>query len=433
MPLGWDGLLGQPFNTLIIVANDRKNIQGGKLAALEGRDCYFQEPDKQCIYHNMAFPRGTTQTAREVIAAYQSTFRKNAALIPLVWALGAHIKCVMGFYPHLKLQADKGAGKSILTEAMQSTLGFQMLSGQMLKTDHRRRASVSYTSQPVGWNEISKQTKQVLSDADALLQSTYQFEFTRIGQTLRPYLMSAPVLLAGEEVDFASLQSKICVSTLTVEKQGPKLPRNLAQFPVWQWLLFLEKIDPERIRQMHALRIDDCTERSRADPRDATAVRMIENYAALLTTWDLLCEFAGINLREGGFIKDLMGEMNAHISETDGIRLPWVFIMEILLSEIESDQFKHSYTWDEIMDEAGNTHVALMLRPSHVMDHLSTAPYLRAKFDALPIKTGRVFKSQLMSSGVVVCDDVTHVIGRHTTPGGYQPGTPGALGAVCDA
>jgi hypothetical protein len=28
MPLGWDGLPGQPFNTLIIVANDRKNIQG---------------------------------------------------------------------------------------------------------------------------------------------------------------------------------------------------------------------------------------------------------------------------------------------------------------------------------------------------------------------------------------------------------------------
>ncbi|GHU17811.1 hypothetical protein FACS189475_02240 [Betaproteobacteria bacterium] len=419
-PLQYQRMLSILERTADLNAREAVNFiglawRGGKLAALEGRDCYFQEPAKQCLYHNMVFPRGTAQAAREVIAAYQATFRKNAALIPLVWALGAHIKCVIGFYPHLKLQADKGAGKSILTEAMQSTLGFQMLSGQMLKTDHRRRASVSYTSQPVGWDEISKQTKQVLSDADALLQSTYQFEFTRIGAALTPYLMSAPVLLAGEEVDFASLQSKICVSTLTVEKQGPKLPRNLTQFPVWQWLLFLEKIDPERIRQMHALRIDDCTERSRADPKDATAVRMIENYAAILTAWDLLCEFAGINLGEDGFIEDLIGEMNAHLGETEGLRLPWVFIMEILLSEIDSEQFKHPYTWDEITDEAGNAHVALMLRPSHVMDHLSTAPHLRVKFDALPIKTGRVFKSQLMNSGVVVCDDVTRVIGRHRT------------------
>ncbi|MDR1934270.1 MAG: toprim domain-containing protein [Candidatus Accumulibacter sp.] len=386
--------------------------RGGQL---EGRDCYFTEPAKQCLYHNMVFPRGAIPAAREVIAAYRATFRKSAALIPLVWALGAHIKCVIGFYPHFKLQAGKGAGKSILTEAMQSTLGFQMLSGQMLKTDHRRRASVSYTSQPVGWDEISKQSKQVLAEADALLQCTYQFEFTRIGAALTPYLMSAPVLLAGEEVDFASLQSKLCVSTLTVEKQGPRLSRNLPQFPVWQWLLFLEKIDPERIRQTHALRIDDGTEKSRADPQDATAVRMIENYAAILTAWDLLCEFAEINPGEGGFIEDLMSEMNAHISETDGLRLPWVWIMEILLSEVDSEQFKHPHIWDEIMDEAGNRQVALMLRPSHVMDHLSTAPHLRAKFDALPIKSGRVFKSQLMSNGVVIADDVERVIGGHRT------------------
>ncbi|MHA6895566.1 hypothetical protein ACQUJT_15995 [Ralstonia pseudosolanacearum] len=36
------------------------------------------------------------------------------------------------------------------------------------------------------------------------------------------------------------------------------------------------------------------------------------------------------------------------------------------------------------------------------MDHLAAAPHLRPKFDALPIKTARVFKQQLLQSGVVV-------------------------------
>jgi hypothetical protein len=414
-PQQYQRMLSLLERTADLTARDAVNFvglawRGGHLAALEGRDCYLQEPAKQCLYHNMVFPRGTPQAAREVIAAYQATFRKNAALIALVWALGAHLKCVIGFYPHFRMQAGKGAGKSILTEAMQRTLGFQMLSGQMLKTDHRRRASVSYTSHPVGWDEISKQSKTVLAEADALLQSSYRFEFTRVGAALTPYLMCAPVLLAGEEVDFNSLQSKLCQTTLTVEKQGRPIPRDLPPFPVWQWLLHLEKIAPEHIRQRHAERIDDCVERGRADPRDATARRMVENYAALLTAWDLLCEFADIGADEGGFIDDLMSEMNGHISETDGIRLPWVWIMEILLSEIESDQFKHPYKWDEIPDAAGKTHVALLLHPAHVMDHLSTAPHLRGKFDALPIKNGKVFKSQLLESGVVIRDGMERTI-----------------------
>ncbi|MDR1890025.1 MAG: toprim domain-containing protein [Zoogloeaceae bacterium] len=443
-PMLYQRMVNIMERTADLSARDAVNFIGlawraGKLAALEGRDCYLQDPDKQCLYHNMVFPRGTQQAAREVIAAYQATFQHNAALIALVWALGAHLKCVIGFYPHFKMQADKGAGKSILTEAMQRTLGFQMLSGQMLKTDHRRRASVSYTSHPVGWDELSKQSKTVLAEADTLLQSTYRFDFTRVGAALTPYLMCAPVLLAGEEVDFASLQSKLCVTTLSVKKQGPILPRDLPAFPVWQWLLFLERTGPERIRQTHQRRIADCAQGCRAGQNDAITKRMMENYAAILAAWDLLTEFAGISPDCGGFVDDLTVEMNGHIGETDGMRLPWVWIMEILLSEIESDQFKHPYTWDTVTPQPRNTstnappmgytagageaaanaagapHVALLLRPAHVMDHLSTAPHLRAKFDALPIKSGRVFKNQLMSSGVVVGEELERTIRGHRT------------------
>ncbi|MCT7315251.1 toprim domain-containing protein [Ralstonia sp. CHL-2022] len=372
----------------------------GELAAMEGSDCYFLEPHKQCLYHNMAFPRGSRQNARAVIAAYQSTFHSNAAAIALVWGLGAHLKTVLGFYPHLQMQAEKGSGKSKLLESLQTTLAFQVLSGQMLKTDHRRRASVSWTSHPVGWDEFSKLPKMVLSDIDGLLQSTYRFEFTRVGAALTPYLMCAPVLLAGEEVDVESLQSKICRTSLSVAKQGDIIPHTLPQFPVWEWLQFIAQIDPARIRDLHAAFLDVCKKRSRAEASDATARRMMENYAAIMTAWALLAEFAEIDVDQGAFVDDALAEMNAHIAETNGSRQPWVWIMEILLSELDAGRYQYPFTWDTIQTDSGRE-MALFLRPSHVMDHLSTAPHLRPKFDGLPIKTARVFKQQLLQSGVV--------------------------------
>lgn len=390
----------------------------GQLAALEGNDCFFTEPQKQCLYYNITFPRGTQQQARQVIQAYQATFHGNAAAIAMAWALGAHLKNVIGFYPHFEMQADKGSGKSKLLESMQASFGFQVLSGQMLKTDHRRRASVSYTTNPVGWDEFSKLPKAVLTDIDGLLQSTYRFEFTRVGATLTPYLMCAPVLLAGEEVDIQSLQSKVCRSRLTVEKQGAIIPHSLPQFPLWNWLQFLATVQPERIREEHHAMVAFCRKHSRAGEGDATSNRMMENYAAILAAWRLLCEFADIDQGQGRFIQDLLAEMNGHLSETDGTRLPWVRIMEIALSELDANRFEHPFTWEEGVDEDGREDHILFIRPNHIMDHLSTATNLRAKFDSLPVKTGRIFKSQLLDSGVVavangtMMDDVERSISR---------------------
>ncbi|WP_230368856.1 hypothetical protein [Paludibacterium denitrificans] len=390
----------------------------GQLAALEGNDCFFIEPQKQCLYYNMTFPRGTSLQARSVITAYQDTFKDNAAAIAMVWTLGAHLKTVLGFYPHFEMQADKGSGKSKLLESMQATFGFQVLSGQMLKTDHRRRASVSWTSNPVGWDEFSKLPKSILTDIDGLLQSTYRFEFTRVGSTLTPYLMCAPVLLAGEEVDIQSLQSKVCRSKLTVKKQGAIIPHTLPQFPMWQWLQFLASVDPMRIRDEHKNMVKFCQSRSRSGEGDATSNRMMENYAAIPATWRLLCEFADIDIAQGSFIEDLLAEMNAHLSETDGTRLPWVRIMEIALSELDARHYEHPYHWDTTIDDEGKDDTLLFIRPSHIMDHISTANHLRAKFDSLPVKTPRIFKSQLLASGVVavhkgmMLDDVEKTIDR---------------------
>lgn len=71
------------------------------------------------------------------------------------------------------------------------------------------------------------------------------------------------------------------------------------------------------------------------------------------------------------------------------------------MSELDARRFEFPRCWDTIDTDDGGKEMALFLRPSHVMDHISTAPHLRQKFDALPIKTARIFKQQLLQSGVV--------------------------------
>ncbi|ARS55503.1 hypothetical protein ACI2S5_24185 [Ralstonia nicotianae] len=112
---------------------------------------------------------------------------------------------------------------------------------------------------------------------------------------------------------------------------------------------------------------------------------MMGNYAAIMTAWALLADFAETDVDQGAFVDDLLAEMNAHIAETNGTRLPWVWIMEILLSEFDAGGYQYPHCWDTIQTDSGRE-MALFLRP---------------KSDALPIKTAWVFKPQLLQSGMV--------------------------------
>lgn len=366
----------------------------GKLAVNEGPDCYFTDPEKQCPYHETTFASGTKADARRVITEYQHTFKHNAATMLLVWGLGGHLKALLGFWPHMTLQADKGAGKSTLIKRLERTIGFTMFSGQNLQTEFRLLTSVSHTSHPVGWEELSARRQDVIDKAVALLQENYQYTISRRGAEMTEYLISAPVLLAGEDVPVKSLIGKLVRTNLT-GKKGPMMPDDLPRFPVRQWLQFLAGLDRREVLAKYAELRDYCTERSCAAGDDDGAKRMATNYAAPLLAWGYLCEFAGIDRREGGFIADLLGEMNTHIKETSAERSPWVWIMETALSEIDARNFKHPYKF-----EKHEGHDCLMVNVSHVMDHISTSSSLRDKWNSLPVKTATVLKRQLDRAGV---------------------------------
>jgi hypothetical protein len=370
----------------------------GRTVVNEGPDCYFQEPDKQCPYHNLTFPSGSQQDAQTVMTWYHRTFMHNAALQLLVWALGGHLKAFLGFWPHLVLQADKGSGKSVLTGRLSRTIAMTMFSGQNLMTEFRLLMSTSGTSHPVGWEELSARRQDVIDKAVSLLQEAYSYSVTRRGSDVTEYLISAPVLMAGEDVPVRSLTGKVVAVQLG--KKGPMMPDDLPRFPVREWLQYLAGLSRSTVREAYDTALRYCQENARSTGRDEGAKRMVHNYAAALTSWYLLTDFAGLDASQFDFPADLMRQMNAHIAETSEDREPWIWILEKLMSEIAAGEFRHPHIFDNV-----NGRLALCVRTSHVMDHISHSPRLRDFWHGLTIKSDRVFKRQLKSAQVVVTND----------------------------
>lgn len=385
-----------------IGARDAINFVGlawrdGRAVVNEGPDCFFQDPRQQCPYHELVFPSGTVEQGVQVVRQFGATFAECAALIPLVWALGAHIKAFIGFWPHFVMQAEKATGKTTLVKRIERAIAMVMSSRQSLQTEFRQMTSLSYTSHPVGWGEMSTNKQDVINKAIHNLQESYQYEHTRRGAELMDFLLCAPVLLAGEDVPVDSLVGKIVRSELTKAKRGPLIPEDVPVFPVKQWLQFLARKTKADVQALHEQAVGDSYDNCVAGTGDTGAERMVNNYAAVATGWRLLCEFLGLEASEFAFVEHLWGEMNRHISETVSDRQPWAWIVEKLLSEIAAHKFQYPFAFDDV-DEVP----ALCIRTGHVMDHMRQTPYLREFWDGLPVKSDRVFKRQLEQSGVLL-------------------------------
>ncbi len=383
----------------------------GRLIVNEGKDAHFENPKQQCTYHDLVFPSGPVGHAVTVIRAYQRTFGKIAAALLLVWGLGAHLKALLGFWPHMVLESQKGAGTTTLTKRLERTIGMKMFSRQTLDSPFRVLCALSGTSHPFGFEEISAGKTKIIDKMISDLQMAYQFNVTERNSELQEHIVAAPVLLAGEDVPVRPLLGKVVRAQLETGQRGALIAEDLPVFPVRPWLEFLTGCKRETVQALHAEACAKLHERCRAPDEDPGAQRMVVNYAALAVAWRLLAEFAGIPPGEGGFLNDLGAELNAHLTETDADREPWVWIVEILLSEIDARQFRHPYKFDLVFDENDEPHQCLIVRAGHVMDHIAHSSHLRDRWDALSVKSPRAFKRQIMASACVIDEETERAVG----------------------
>lgn len=368
----------------------------------EGTDCYFKDAEKQCPYSDLIFNSGSKHHARECIKAFQATFKDNAALIPMVWALGAHLKLFLGFWPHLQMQAEKGSGKSVLMNKLARSLQMEVYGAQMLTSAFRLQKTVSYTGHPVMWEEVGTNSTQAIKEANDKLQEAYNYRINTRGEM--QYLSSAPVLLGGEEIDMDSLLGKLVRCSITAEKQGPEIRSDLPVFPMRQWLEFLAGMDRERMENALDKTFQSCLSHAASDKDDANAKRSIKNFACVRLAWRMLCDFAGIDHSQGGFERDLIKEMNLYLKETQASRHPWVWIMEIVLSEMDAGRWQYPRVFSEVVNEDGKREKCLLVRHTHIMDHLRHSSHLKDRFQGLPIRQAKSFLKQAKTCGVVVAE-----------------------------
>lgn len=383
----------------------------GKARVNEGKDCFFTEPKQQCPYHNFAFPRGQRGHTYDVVKAYQSTFTHNAAAMALIWTVGAQLKLFLGFWPHMILQADKGSGKSTLTNRLERTTGMIMFSGQTMGTEYRLLCSISGTSHPIGWDELSARKSDIIAKAVSLLQESYQYTMTTRGAAQTPFLVSAPVLLTGEDVPVESLTGKT-VRTVITNRKGPMMPDNLPPFPMYEWGQWLTTLSKPIVMECYQTALAKCKSLSRARIGDSGAERMINGYAALMTAWRLVCSFGGWVEDDDSFERDLIAEMNSHIADTNNDREPWIWIVEIIADEIAAGRYPYPYSFEK--DRDSDAHASfLCIRVNHMMAHLSTSVALRDKYNNLPVKTARILKKQIDQAKAIAEDGAARSIDGH--------------------
>lgn len=374
--------------------------KAGKLVVNEGQDCYFKDVLKQCpAYGHLRFNHGNQQQGREVLAAFQATFNNNAGSLALVWALGAHLKAHLGFYPHMQMEAEKGSGKSTFLMHWSKATQTQVFSTQMLDTAFRIQSIVAYSGQPVAWEEISTLRPEAAQAANQMLQQTYNYAYSVRGGTT-PMLYSTPVLLTGEEVDMNSLLGKLTRTSLSHAKQGKEIRAGLPVFPMKPWLQWLSEREPEQVQQDLEKQFQQCLLEGRAKKEDANAKRIVKNFACIRLAWHYLCEFLNVDTFTGGFERDLVTEMNNFLAETEASRQPWVWIVEIIFAEIDARNYKFPIAYDS--HEGKNI---LLIRHKHMMQHIQHSTHLRQRWDALPIKTPKVFLNQMLAAEAVITDN----------------------------
>lgn len=114
---------------------------------------------------------------------------------------------------------------------------------------------------------------------------------------------------------------------------------------------------------------------------------MVVNYVVFGLVWCYLCEFVGMDLGEGEFLCDLFVEMNGYVVEMSVDCELWVWIMEMVLLEIDGGNYKYLYMFDIVDGE-----FCLLLCIGYVMDYFVYMSVLCDKWNGLFVKFDCVFK-----------------------------------------
>jgi hypothetical protein len=272
-------------------------------------------------------------------------------------------------------------------------------------------AAISNTSFPIAFDEISNASPDKRLMVSNAMQ-TYTRDYINTTSDMIGFLYFAPMMIGGEDVaDLDNAVSKTVRATLKLAQRGEELQANtLPKWPMVQWLTFISEISRETFNTGFKNALAYCM--SQTVSSDATAMRMVKNYALQLLAWRLVCEFADVPENSYGYVDTLMSEMNGHLAATDTVREPWVIVIEKLFMEITKAQYPYPFIIKHWGNQEGDQRQCLTIKLKEIMDFVNSASTMGEFRKKLPISSANALRSQLKSAGVIWREPVHPYIER---------------------
>ena len=282
----------------------------------------FPGGTEECPYAGKRFNR--TGDMRFFERAAKLTTNGVSEII-MVATLGAPIKAATKRWPNTGGEGDTTSGKSTLLERVLNPLGITSFGPSHCRTAYRIRKMVINTNLPVALDEagrLGRSMRHILVD---VLNEGYGITPSTHGEGQRMCVISAPVILFGQDLPFndLALSTKIIKVTLDPACRDPKaleaLMASESSFPTRRWLEFLaEYMSTHDVnREIHE-RTEVMRERvfGTGVPPAANAERFIWNWAAVSYAGDILVAF-GAPVSDA-FQVNLVNAAKAHADELYG-------------------------------------------------------------------------------------------------------------------
>lgn len=245
----------------------------------------------QTVYHDVSINSGHIEHAKSIVDAFQNTLHGYKGLVLLSWLMGAHLKAKFGHYPHLIVRSNS-AGLTTLLEDAKDLMPLRIIDSETLRLDEKVAASISNTSFPVVWENVTSINARQRDNALNRLRQCYGTEYISIGRWQHKYRICAPVLIDDGALN---LPNKLPFQALCLDLQktdkGEKLPlTTLNQWPMYTWLQFL-CTQTKYLPDMHLRHMQQAQQKTDfyLQPHQA------ENYALVACAWQLICEFVDID------------------------------------------------------------------------------------------------------------------------------------------
>ncbi len=206
---------------------------------------------RNSAYHDL-IPHSSEEPAADALAilkAFRSSFHDSTALLALVWGVGTQLKKYLHFYPSLLLNGEPGVGRTSLMLALNRTIVMNRYSPVDV-TPYTMRMRMQNTVYPLAFDGLQTAKRDRI---ESINNSACKYRNTvipapnpRLSEEVKTF---APLFLIGYPITSSVEYSTMLAIDLLMHERWAEVPSYTPEWPMAEWIDFLECIGLERIQE----------------------------------------------------------------------------------------------------------------------------------------------------------------------------------------